>query len=250
MIKAFRTNWKLYLMEAFGLFIFMVSACFFSGMLEHHGSSWNLSIPNPQLRNYIMALAMSITAGIIFFSPFTAPSGAFINPSVALMRWRLGQLSMENLIWYSIFETIGGLLGVYVTYFFLKEVLADPPVNFAVTVPGKGVSNIQVIITETLTAFLMITMVLFTSENNLLKKATPVFAAILVGVYVLVAGPISGFGMNPARTIASAIPAGIYTSFWIYMVCPTVGMLLAAECYIWIKKKKPVIDTKIDGNQI
>ena len=93
----------------------------------------------------------------------------------------------------------------------------------------------------------MLTMVLFFSDIKKLKNTVPYLAAIVVGVYVYVTGPISGFGMNPARTLSSAIPAGIYTEFWIYMLCPTLGMLLAAELYVNVKNKKPEVDWKLDG---
>ena len=39
MKAAFRKNWKHYLQEALGLAIFMLSACFFSGMLFSEKSS-------------------------------------------------------------------------------------------------------------------------------------------------------------------------------------------------------------------
>jgi aquaporin Z len=42
-------------------------------------------------------------------------------------------------------------------------------------------------------------------------------------------GPISGFGMNPARSFASALPAHIWTAFWIYLFMPFAGMLGAVE---------------------
>jgi aquaporin Z len=37
--------------------------------------------------------------------------------------------------------------------------------------------------------------------------------------------------MNPARTVASAAPSGIWTAAWIYFVAPPFGMLLAAETF-------------------
>jgi aquaporin Z len=83
----------------------------------------------------------------------------------------------------------------------------------------------------------MITAVLFISNNEKLKKSTPFVAAFIVCLDVIVAGPISGFGMNPARTLASAIPAHTYTDIWIYMVCPFVGMLGAAEVFVWYLKR-------------
>ena len=247
MLKSLKKNYILFLQEGFGLFIFMISACFFDGFLEHKKSFFHLQISNPHYRLVIMAIAMGFTALFIFLSPLTAPSGAFINPSVTIMRWRLGQLSLENTIWYSVFQTVGGLSAVYLMVVFMGNILTDSPVNYAVTVPGENVQLWEAIGSETLSAFFMIAMVLFFSDSEKLKKSVPYLAALLVGVYVYFDGPISGFGMNPARTLASAIPAGIYTDFWIYMLCPTLGMLLAAELYLNVKKRKPVVDWKLDG---
>lgn len=233
-------------MEGLGLFIFMASCCIFAGLLEHPGAILNRKFPDANLRLALMAIAMSFTALFIFLSPLTSPSGAFINPSVAIMRWRLGQLSLEKLIWYAVFETLGGLLAVFLMKCILGKILSDPPVNYVVTVPGKNISSTLAAFTETLIAFLMITMVLFVSDTKA-AKAVPYFSAFLVGLYVFFAGPVSGFGMNPSRTIASAVPSNIYGDFWIYMICPTIGMLAAAELYLAVKNKKPVVDFRLDG---
>ncbi len=83
----------------------------------------------------------------------------------------------------------------------------------------------------------MITMILNTTANEKLKKYTRLFAAVLVFANVMLAGPISGFGMNPARSFASALPAHTWTSFWIYIICPLAGMLGACEIFIAIKKR-------------
>ena len=54
---------------------------------------------------------------------------------------------------------------------------------------------------------------------------------------MIVAGPVSGFGMNPARSFASAFPAHTYTAFWIYMIIPFAGMLSAAEVFLFMRKR-------------
>lgn len=245
MLKALKENYILFLEEALGLFIFMVSACFFSGYLN-----LDKTLPyfkSDDIRQLMMAFAMGTTALLIFLSPMTEPSGAFINPAVTIMRWRLGQLSLENTIWYCLFQTAGGLAAVYLMSFLMGPILTDPPVNYAVTVPGFDVNIYELIFTETFTAFLMIAMILFFSDIKSLKNKVPYFAALLVGIYVYFAGPVSGFGMNPARTIASAVPSGIYTEFGVYMLCPVLGMLLSAEMYLHTKNKKPVVHWKLDG---
>lgn len=238
MFVGFYQHFKLYLMEAFGLFLFMVSACFFDGMLEHPGSSWNTALPNAFTRLLVMGVAMGFTALFIFLSPLTAPSGAFINPAVTLIRWRLKEMKMSEVILYSIFQCLGGLAAVYIMAYFMGNLLTSAPVNFVVTVPGKSIDAWQAAVMETVISFIMASMVLFTSVHLRFKKYTSYLAAMLVAGFVIVSGPVSGFGMNPARTLASAVPADIYTAFWIYMLMPFAGMLGAAELFLWVKKRK------------
>jgi aquaporin Z len=51
-------------------------------------------------------------------------------------------------------------------------------------------------------------------------------------MYIAVEAPLSGMSMNPARTFASALPAQLWTDYWLYLIAPLSGMLLAAECYV------------------
>jgi len=52
-----------------------------------------------------------------------------------------------------------------------------------------------------------------------------------VATFISVESPLSGMSINPARTFASALPSGIWTSGWIYLAAPVLGMLLAAQVY-------------------
>ncbi|MGI9302836.1 MAG: aquaporin, partial [Gammaproteobacteria bacterium] len=37
--------------------------------------------------------------------------------------------------------------------------------------------------------------------------------------------------INPARTFASALPAGNWSSWWLYLIAPVAGMLTGVELY-------------------
>ena len=238
LLASFRKNRIHYLQEALGLAIFMISACFFSAMLEGKDSVLHLAIPNGRVRLLIMGILMGSTALIIFYSPLTAPSGSHINPAVTLVFLRLGKICPRDAMFYILFQFIGGLIAVYLMAFLLGHPLTDRPVNYATTVPGKqGVAAAA--LTELFIAFIMVSMVLFTSNSERLRKSTRLIAGLLVCLNVVVAGPVSGFGMNPARTLASAIPANTYTAFWIYMIMPFTGMLGAAEFFLFFQKKRP-----------
>jgi aquaporin Z len=244
MLAALKNNWKLYLMEALGLGIFMVSACFFGGILEAKTSLLNKIITDGFIRMIIMGVMMGLTALFIFYSPFTAPSGAHINPAVTITFLRLQKIKREDAFFYILFQFMGGTLAVLIMQVLMGTILTGAPVNSVVTIPGKA-GPVSAAITEFIIAFIMITMILFTSVNKYLKKYTRVIAAFLVCSFVIVAGPVSGFSMNPARSFASAFPANIYTAFWIYMLVPFAGMLAAAEFFLGIQSIKRKCKLKV-----
>ena len=145
---------------------------------------------------------------------------------------RLGKISRTDTFFYCLFQFTGGTLAVYLMQWVMGSWVIDAPVYSAVTVPLAGVAPAATI--EFLISFCTITMVLVTSHQESLKKYTRIFAACLVCIWVIIAGPVSGFGMNPARSFASALAADIWTAFWIYLFIPVLGMLLATEVYLYI----------------
>jgi aquaporin Z len=52
--------------------------------------------------------------------------------------------------------------------------------------------------------------------------------------------------MNPARTLASALPGRLWQGLWLYFVGPTAGMLLAVEAYRLIRRRPEVICAKLN----
>ena len=61
------------------------------------------------------------------------------------------------------------------------------------------------------------------------------FAGLVIGgalgLAVMVFGPATGAGLNPARWLGPALASGSYPDFWIYIVGPVIGALLAAVGY-------------------
>jgi aquaporin Z len=233
---SFRKNWKYYLQEALGLAIFMISACFFSGLLFGKNGIFTSGLP-ALLRQIMLGILMGTTAGFIFYSRFTSPSGSHINPAVTTTFLRLGKIGSWDALMYMIFQLAGGTLAVLLMGYLMGENLTAAPLYYVITVPGKW-GTTTAAITEFVIAFIMMFMILYTGDHSRLKKYTRIFSAILVCVYVIVAGPVSGFGMNPSRSFASALPAHIWTDFWIYLLMPFAGMLCAAEFYLLVRSKK------------
>jgi aquaporin Z len=229
------SKYRVFFAEAAGLAIFMISACFFSAMIDGD-TSWHRAIPDADYRRIVTGALMGLTALFIFYLPFTASSGAHINPAVTIAFLWLKRLSVRDGLVYISGQIFGGTAGVFIMALLLDELLAAPPVNYVVTVPLG--STAKALGAEFLIGFFMMTVVLSTSAHRQLKSFTRIIAACLVTIFVVTAGPISGFGMNPARSFASAVAANIWTGFWIYVIAPIGSMLMAAEISRRVAAKK------------
>jgi len=78
----------------------------------------------------------------------------------------------------------------------------------------------------------MMLMVLSITNTPSLVRFTGLFAGLLVFLYITFEAPLSGMSINPARTLASALPSGIWQSGWIYFTAPVLGMLLASQLFL------------------
>jgi aquaporin Z len=236
MKAAFLKNWKHYLQEALGLAIFMISACFFTVLLFSEKGAGLQAIHGNVIKSVVMGSLMGATALFIFYSPWTASSGSQINPAVTLTFLRLDKMCRYDALFFVLFQFAGGTLAVYLMQKLMGPALTGPPVYSAITIPGRaGIAWAALV--EFAIAFVTMSVVLFSAHHRKWKRYTRIFSSILVCCWVIFAGPVSGFGMNPARSFASAFSANIWTSFWIYLFVPFAGMLLAAEFYLFVQKK-------------
>jgi aquaporin Z len=229
MKSAFACNWKRYLQEALGLAIFMFSACFFGTLLDAPQGSWHRAITNEHTRLILTGILMGGTALFIFYFPLTAPSGTHINPAVTLSFMLLRKIKNRDGLFYILFQFAGGTIAVLIMRWLLGPGLSDHPVRFAVTIPKTNLLAAAEV--EFIISFTTMSVILFLSSHPRYNKYTRVIAALLVCNWVIFAGPISGFGMNPARSFASAVVANEWTGFWIYLLAPPAGMLLAAKFF-------------------
>jgi len=231
MAKALDDHWPEYLAEALGLGLFMVSACVFGTLLGHPGSPAARVIPDGLPRRLLMGLAMGLTAVALIYSPWGLRSGAHLNPATTLTFWRLGKVAGADAAWYVLAQVLGGITGVLAAALFIGPALADPSVDYVATVPGSA-GVVPAFLAEVVITFVLMTVVLGASNTAHLAAYTGIFAGALVAVYITVESPVSGMSMNPARSLASAVPAGAWGALWIYFLAPPIGMLLAAELYV------------------
>ena len=242
---ALASHWPEYLMEAAGLGLFMISACAFTVLLEHPGSALHQALPDPWLRRLVIGVAMGVTAISIIYSPMGKRSGAHLNPAVTLTFLCLGKIETWDAVFYVLAQFVGGALGVMLAAYVLGAMLVgNAAVNYAVTLPGIP-GRWVAFAAEMFLSFGLMLVVLNLSNRPSLNRYTGLFAGALIALYITVEAPLSGMSMNPARTVASALPAQVWTDAWIYFLAPPLGMLLAAQAYLLTRGPGTVLCCKL-----
>ena len=182
----------------------------------------------PPLHQRILEAALvAATVLAMTYSPWGKRSGAHYNPAVTLTFLALGRIRRSDAACYIAAQAMGALIGIAAAALIAGAALRDPPVFWIVTRPGVD-GTLVALAAEFLVAFLLMSTVLVAGGVPALAPFVGVFAACLVFLFICVEAPLSGFSMNPARSLASALPAGAWTGFWIYVLAPPAGMLAAA----------------------
>jgi aquaporin Z len=230
MRAALQTHWPEYLIEGWALGMFMISAGAASTLLEHPGYWLHQQIGDPLLRRALTGLAMGLTAWALIRSPWGQRSGAHMNPSVTLAFMSLGKVRGWDACFYIVAQFVGGTLGVLLVFGVFGTAFSAAPVLYIATLPGNAGTTVAFIAECGISAG-MIVAVLTVANSLRFSRHTGVIAGLLVALYITVEAPLSGMSMNPARSFASAAPAGLWQSLWLYFTAPVIGMVGGAQLF-------------------
>ena len=158
---------------------------------------------------------------------------------------RLGKLEPIDALFYVVSQFIDGAAGVFIMTFSLGSALADPHVNYLVTVPGHLGAGVA-FAAEAIIPFGLMFVALAASNHVRMTRFTGLIVGVLVAAYIAFEAPLSGMSMNPARTMGSALSAWAWRGIWIYFAAPLLGMLLASELYVRCRGIQGVLCAKLN----
>jgi aquaporin Z len=177
-----------------------------------------------------MGVAISSATYGIIRSPFGRRSGAHFNPALTLAYFAIGCIHRWDALAYILAQFIGGSIGVFVSHALLGTNLANWPVLYVVTLPGRY-GYLFALLTEFSMSFIVMEVVLIVSNHRRFTKYSPLFVAFVTVFYFAFCTSISGYSVNPARSFSSALFARTWHGIWIYFLAPSFGMLMAAALY-------------------
>jgi aquaporin Z len=149
-------------------------------------------------------------------------SGAHFNPAVTLAFAIRGVFQRTCVPAYWLAQ-VGAAIGAAAV---LRALFGD--VEHLGASQVRHVSAGGGLVIEILLTLILVTVILNTATR---ARVLGPNAAIAVGATIalcgLVAGPITGASMNPARSLGPAIVAGFGDNWWLYVVGPFIGAVLA-----------------------
>jgi aquaporin Z len=148
-------------------------------------------------------------------------SGAHFNPVVSLAFTLRRLFPIRWLLPYWSAQLTGALVASVVI-----AILFGDAIDAGVSTPHVAAGTALAL--ETILTLLLVTVILGTADRHRIVGPD---AALAVGATIalagLIAGPIEGASMNPARSLAPALIAGDLASVWIYLLGPTIGAAIA-----------------------
>jgi aquaporin Z len=209
-----RFEWRRLFAELLGTFMLVLVAA--GGGLLHAKGQVSLAAA-------VVAPGLMVTAIILFMG---AVSGAHLNPVVSLAFSLRGDFPWRRVPGYVVMQLAGATLACL----FLDAVFGNVE-HLGATLPGAGYHDWQALLMEVVLTASLVSVILGTASA---AQNVGRVAALAVGGYIALAGlwsaPVSGTSMNPARSFGPALVSGDFSAYWVYVVGPLAGGLIAVGC--------------------
>jgi aquaporin-4 len=186
-----------------------------------------------------IALAHGGAIGLMVYT-FGHVSGAHINPAVTISMMVTKRIGITDGIAYIASQLIGAVAAAATLKVILPELGAK--VNFGTQGGPSDLLNNSIssgFAVEAILTFFLVLVIFMTAVH---KKASPGWHGFTIGGMIflihLVAVPLTGASVNPARTFGPALISGFWEFHWIYWAAPILGGIIAGLImnYVYVNK--------------
>jgi aquaporin Z len=169
---------------------------------------------------------------VIYF--LGAIGGAHLNPAVTLSFALRRNFPWRRVPGYVLMQLLGAVLAAL----FLRAMFGDVK-DVGATLPQHGVGDLEAMVLELVLTLGLVSVILGVASGA--RNVGP-NAALAIGGYIALAGlwaaPLTGASMNPARSFGPALVANQWGMFWVYVIGPIGGGLVAVG-FAWILRGPP-----------
>ena len=158
-------------------------------------------------------------------------SGAHLNPAVTLGLAVSGRFPWGYAPAY-VAAQFAGVIGAAAVTWGLYGPQARTRASLGATYPAAGVPASRVFAAEAVVTFILVLVITAVATDHRIPRGV---AALAIGAAlaaaIVIAGPASGAGVNPARAIGPMILVGRFTDWWAYLTAPLLAGAMAVALY-------------------
>ena len=185
------------------------------------------SIYNDQV---IAALSQGFVIAV-FVSAFAGISGGHFNPAVTMGFFVTRRIPSLTAVFYWVVQFGAAALAALALKWILPSQVSQahygaPTVNSLID-PGKAVA------VEAVCTFFLVMVVFATAVDarGAFDKIAGLAIGLTIAFGIMMAGPLTGGALNPARAFGPELVSGYWTNAWVWYVGPLAGGALAAILY-------------------
>src|SRR5438067_3916907 len=168
-------------------------------------------------------------------------SGAHFNPAITVALAAIRQIRPPEALVYIVLQLAGGILGALLTKALLTHFDNASVVHYGAVGVSDNLNHkiLLGMLCEGVGTFFLVWAVVGVAVNPAGLKDWAGFAiGATLGLIVMIMGPLTGAGVNPARAFGPALVShhfdGIGHFVWVYVVAPVIGGVVAALLYTYV----------------
>jgi len=205
------------------------------------------ALPQIHVQLFLVGALVAVLLSLLIISRAGKVSGGHMNPAISLAMWRFGVFPAVGIVPYIAAQLLGSILGVLAARVVWGEIVARPPVLYAVIQPAPVWSSVPLFAAELVGMALFVFVVGYFLSNPRLAPNVPWLVGILIGLGIALLGTQSGGSLNPARQFGPAVVSAHTDKLWVFLVAPMVGAELGAQLLRAFRKRRQVLTHRLCG---
>lgn len=190
-------------------------------------------------------LAIAFAHGLaiaIMVSLMAHISGGVFNPAIQIALWVTGKMPTRRSAVYIVAELAGAVTAAAILKYFFPAPAFDS-VNGGTPAVAPGLAIGKAVLVEAVATFFLVWAVFGTAvdDRGAFAKTGGFTIGLVITIDILAVGGLTGAAMNPARWFGPALITGTWSNWWVWIVGPIAGGIIAgvAYWYLYLQGKEP-----------
>jgi MIP family channel proteins len=186
---------------------------------------------NGQLDLLGVALAHGLVIAIMV-SQMGHLSGGVFNPAIQIALWVTGKMPSARTVAYVVAQLAGAVAAAYLLKFLIPAEAYDAGSGGATAVAPDLVWG-RAVLFEAVGTFFLVWAVFATAVDSRgpFNKTAGFTIGLTITFGILAIGPWTGAAFNPARWLGPALATGNWDNWWVWIIGPLAGGIVAGVAY-------------------